>query len=159
MKVVAYDPFVPADAIKGAGCEPATLDEIAAKSDVISLHVGLSDETRGMVNAAFLAKCKKGVRILNVARGGLIDDDALIAAMDSGHVAGAGIDVWSVEPPTDLRVVKHPKVLPTPHLGASTGEAQERVSFDVVDAVRRFFIESTVVNSVNAAQMKPGVQR
>ncbi|MDD5370389.1 MAG: hydroxyacid dehydrogenase [Anaerolineaceae bacterium] len=135
MKVLGYDPLLPSDAIRERGAEPVTLDELFAQADIISLHVPLNDQTRGIINAEAFYKMKDGVRIVCTARGGVIDEAALTAALDSGKVAGAGLDVFGTEPPGLTPLVSHPRVICTPHIGAQTVEAQQRAAADISNEV------------------------
>ncbi len=136
MKVLGYDPLLSADQIRERGAEPASMDEVLAKSDLITLHIPLTDQTRGILNAEAFAKMKKGAYIVCAARGGVIDEAALLAALESGQVAGAALDVFSPEPPApDSPLVKHPKVAATPHIGAQTVEAQGRAAVDISSEV------------------------
>jgi D-3-phosphoglycerate dehydrogenase len=135
MTVLGYDPLIKPEAIKDLGGEPVSLDELYARADVITLHVPLTPETRGMLNASTFAKMKRGVRIICAARGGIIDEAALLAALDSGQVAGAGLDVFANEPPGATALVTHPRVVVTPHIGAQTIEAQRRAAFDIATEV------------------------
>ena len=135
MKVVGYDPFLPADQIKARGAEPVSLDELLAQSDFITMHLPLTDQTRSMLNDAAFAKMKKGVYIICAARGGVIDEVALLAALNSGKVAGAALDVYATEPPGVTELVSHPKVVGTPHIGAQTVEAQTRAAHDISEEV------------------------
>ncbi len=131
MRVTGYDPFLPADAIRRRGAEAVTLDELYASADFISLHVPLTGETRGMLGEKALAKMKPGVRIVCTARGGLIDEAALLQALEAGRVAGAALDVFAEEPPGATRLVTHPRVIATPHVAAQTVEAQQRAAVDI----------------------------
>jgi len=135
MKVVAYDPLIEADEIKRRGAEPLSLDDLYAQSDFITLHLPLTKETKDMVGEGAFAKMKNGVRIISAARGGIINEPALVAALNSGKVAGAGLDVFSVEPPGLTETVSHPRVIGTPHVGAQTVEAQIRASEDIAAEV------------------------
>ncbi len=135
MKIVAYDPVVSADDIRKLGAEPVSLDELFTRSDVITLHTPLTDSTRNILNAEAFAKMKKGVYIVCAARGGVIDEAALLAALDSGHVAGAGLDVFATEPPGQTPLVTHPKVVATPHIGGQTVQAQRRAANDIATEV------------------------
>lgn len=135
MKVIAYDPVLSDEEIKKRGAEPVTLDQLYARADIITIHVPLIDSTRAMVNASAFSKMKKGVIIIDAARGGVIQEDDLLAALDSGHVAAAGLDVFNTEPPGDIALVKHPKVVCTPHIGAQTAEAQSRAADDIANEV------------------------
>jgi D-3-phosphoglycerate dehydrogenase len=135
MKVVGYDPELPNDEIRRRGAEPVTLDELYARADIITVHVPLVASTRSMINAGAFSKMKKGVIIIDAARGGVINEDDLLAALDSGHVAAAGLDVFNTEPPGEIALVKHPKVVCTPHIGAQTAEAQQRAADDIANEV------------------------
>jgi len=135
MNVVGYDPFLPADQIKARGTEPVSLDDLLAQSDFITMHLPLTDQTRSMLNDAAFAKMKKGVYIICAARGGVIDEAALLAALNSGKVAGAALDVYATEPPGVTELVSHPKVVGTPHIGAQTVEAQTRAAHDISEEV------------------------
>jgi D-3-phosphoglycerate dehydrogenase len=156
MKVVAYDPFISAEAAERLGAELVTLDELYARSDFITLHTPLTPETKNLIGAAALAKMKPGVYIVNAARGGIVDEDALLAALDSGKVAGAALDVFVVEPPeTGCKLVAHERVVSTPHLGASTDEAQEKVAVEVAEQIVAYVERGEVRNAVNAAPLPP----
>lgn len=135
MKIIAYDPVVSAEDIRKQGAEPVNLDELFARSDVITIHTPLTDSTRNILNAEAFAKMKKGVYIVCAARGGVIDEAALLAALDSGHVAGAGLDVFATEPPGQSPLVTHPKVVTTPHIGGQTVQAQRRAANDIATEV------------------------
>src|SRR5262245_52416768 len=127
MKVIAYDPFLSPERAADLGVEKVTLDDLVRRADFITLHAPLTDKTRHIIDAKMLAAMKKGVRIVNCARGGLVDEQALRAALDSGHVAGAAFDVFIEEPAINNPLFGHPNVVCTPHLGAATTEAQENV--------------------------------
>jgi D-3-phosphoglycerate dehydrogenase len=149
MEVQAFDPFVAPALAEKAHVQLRTLDELLQTSDYISLHTTLTPETRHLIGKEALAKVKAGVRIVNAARGELIDDEALLAALDGGRVAGAALDVHAQEPPRDWRLAKHPKVLALPHLGASTKEAQERVGTDIAQQVRDYLKGGVIQSAVN----------
>jgi len=152
MKVIAYDPFfTSATAIDGKVTIVKTLDELLAESDFITIHAKGTPETKGMLGAAQLAKCKKGVRIVNCARGTIIDEAALAEALKSGHVAAAAIDVYSKEPAENNPLTSAPNVVLTPHLGASTDEAQLAVSLDAVDVLLNYLLRDEIRWAVNAA--------
>jgi D-3-phosphoglycerate dehydrogenase len=149
MEVQAFDPFVSPAVAEAAHVALRTLDELLQTSDYITLHTTLTPETRHLIGKVALAKVKNGVRIVNAARGELIDDEALLAALESGRVAGAGLDVHAQEPPLDWRLAKHSKVLALPHLGASTREAQERVGTDIAQQVRDYLKGGVIQSAVN----------
>jgi len=136
MEIIGYDPLIPAEEIARRGATPvAELTDLYAQADVITLHVPLTPQTRGMVNAEAFAQMKPGVLLICAARGGVIDEDALYHALESGQVGGAGLDVFAQEPPGASRLVTHPRVVATPHIGAQTREAQTRVATDIATEV------------------------
>lgn len=135
MEILAYDPLLPAEAIRLRGGEPVSLDELLRRADMITLHVPLDENTRNLLNAEAFAKMKDGVYIICAARGGVIDEEALLQALNSGKVAGAGLDVFATEPPGATALVTHPKVVCTPHIGAQTVEAQTRAAEDIATEV------------------------
>ncbi len=149
MKVVAYDPFLSEDRAKTLGVTKVELDDLLARSDFITLHVPLTDKTRNILSREALAKTKRGVRIINCARGGLIDEAALLEALDAGQVAGAALDVFEVEPATANPLFGHPNVVCTPHLGASTTEAQENVALQVAEQMSDYLLTGAVQNALN----------
>jgi D-3-phosphoglycerate dehydrogenase / 2-oxoglutarate reductase len=149
MKVVAYDPFLTPERAVDLGIEKVTLDELLARADFITLHTPLTDQTRNILNAEALAKTKKGVRIINCARGGLIDETALKAAMDSGQVGGAALDVFVEEPATASPLFGTPNFISTPHLGASTNEAQVNVAIQVAEQLADYLMTGGVTNALN----------
>ncbi len=138
MEVVGYDPFVTADQGAAAGVAMTGLDGLLQSSDFITVHVNLTDDTRGLISAREFSMMKDGVRILNVARGGIIDEAALCAAIRSGKVAGAAIDVWENEPPSESELLGLDCVLASPHLGGSTAESQKNVAVDVARNISMF---------------------
>jgi D-3-phosphoglycerate dehydrogenase / 2-oxoglutarate reductase len=149
MKVVAYDPYLSAERAVNLGVEKVELDELWRRADFITLHTPLTDRTREIINAETLALTKKGVRVINCARGELINDAALVAALKSGHVAGAAIDVFAVEPATQSPLFSLPNVVCTPHLGASTLEAQENVALQVAEQMSDYLLRGAISNAVN----------
>jgi D-3-phosphoglycerate dehydrogenase len=149
MKVIAHDPFISADVVETLGVELVSLDELCARADYISLHVPALPTTKHLFNAERFAKCKKGVRIINTARGELIDATALADAIEKGHVAGAGLDVFDPEPPKNWRLPMLPQVVATPHIAASTKEAQEQVGSETAAALRDFLKDGIIRNAVN----------
>ncbi|PZQ17123.1 MAG: phosphoglycerate dehydrogenase [Ancylobacter novellus] len=150
MRVAAYDPFLSAERALELGVEKVELDELFERADFVSLHVPMTDKTRNIVDAAAIAKMKKGVRIINCARGGLVDEIALREALDAGHVAGAGFDVFVEEPAETNPLFGHPAVVCTPHLGAATTEAQENVALQVAEQMSDYLIRGAVSNAINA---------
>ncbi len=149
MKVVAYDPFLSEERARQLGVTKVDLDDLLARADFITLHVPLTDKTRHILSAANLAKTKKGVRIINCARGGLIDEAALASALSAGHVAGAALDVFEVEPATENPLFNLPNVVCTPHLGAATTEAQENVALQVAEQMSDYLLTGAVQNALN----------
>jgi D-3-phosphoglycerate dehydrogenase len=166
MKVIAYDPYLAPERALDLGVEKLELDELLRRSDFITLHTPLTDKTRNIIDAAALAKTKKGVRIINCARGGLVDEAALRAALDSGHVAGAAFDVFTEEPATANPLFGHPNVVCTPHLGAATTEAQENVALQIAEQMSDYLLSGAISNAVNfpsitaeeAPKLKPFVE-
>jgi D-3-phosphoglycerate dehydrogenase / 2-oxoglutarate reductase len=149
MRVVAFDPFLSRERALLLGIEKVDLDDLLRRADVITLHTPLTDKTRNILSAESIARTKKGVRIVNCARGGLVDETALRAALDSGHVAGAAFDVFTEEPATDNPLFGHPHVVCTPHLGASTSEAQENVALQVAEQMSDYLLNGAISNAVN----------
>jgi len=151
MRVLAFDPYLSAARARGLQVELVEeIDDLLSAADFITLHTPLTAETHHILNAERLKKTKSGVRIVNCARGGLIDEHALIAALQSGHVAGAALDVFEIEPlPSDSPLRSAPNILVTPHLGASTAEAQESVGIEIAQSVRAALLEGTIRNAVN----------
>ncbi len=150
MRVLAYDPYLTLARAKALQVEMAELDEIYPQVDFLTVHMPMSEETKGMVNAAAFAKMKKGVRIINCARGGIVNEADLIAAVKSGQVAGAALDVYETEPlPKESPLRALPQIIMTPHLGASTEEAQENVGIEVAEAITAFLLQGEVRNAVN----------
>ena len=150
MVVIGYDPYVSKEDAGKLGVELVSLDDLYGRSDFITYHTPLTAETRNMVNAASLARMRKGVCIINCARGALINEPDLLAALESGHVRGAALDVFPVEPPPpDASLLKHPNVILTPHLGAATTEAQEKVAVLIAEQICDFLKKGTIRNSVN----------
>jgi D-3-phosphoglycerate dehydrogenase len=148
MKVVAYDPFVSADRFRELGVESASFDEVLTRADFLTLHLPLNDETRHAIDAAAIAKMRNGARIINAARGELLDEDALVAALESGKLAGAAIDVFAQEPYSGP-LLGAPNIIVTPHLAASTDEAQDRAGVIVAEQVAAALEGGLVTNAVN----------
>src|SRR3984885_3951079 len=164
MRVLAYDPYLTLSRANALQVELVELDEIFARCDFITVHMPMTEETKGMINAAAFAKMKTGVRVLNCARGGIINETDLCEAVKSGKVAGAALDVYEVEPlPKEFPLRDLPQVIMTPHLGASTEEAQENVGIEVAEAITDYLVNGAVRNAVNLpnldaktyAQVKP----
>jgi len=156
MKVIAFDPILTRDAAGKLGIELVGLDEIFQRSDFITVHTPLTDDTRGLVGRAAFEKMKKGVRVINCARGGIVDEAALLEALNSGKVAGAALDVFEEEPPSpDNPLLKLDSVIVTPHLGAATEEAQVQVAVDIAQQVVDFLLEGTIRQAVNIPAVSP----
>jgi len=135
MRVAAYDPLIPDEVIREGGAEPLALEPLVAEADYLSLHVPLSEATRGMIGREAFRRMKPGARLINTARGGLVDEEALLEALESGRLAGAGLDVFAEEPPQLGALILHPKVIATPHIAAQTAEAQRRAAIDIAQEV------------------------
>ncbi len=150
MQIVAYDPFIAPEQARDLEVELAPLDDVYARADFLTVHTPLTAETRGLINGEVLGKMKHGARLINCARGGLVDEDALYEALTNGSIAGAALDVFSNEPPpSDHRLLQLDQVIATPHLGASTTEAQEGVAFTVAEQMRDFLLTGTLRGAVN----------
>ena len=149
MEIVAHDPFISEQVANSLGIGLLDLDGVCEVSDYISLHIPATTDTRHLFGKTRLAKCKKGIRIVNTARGELIDETALADAIESGHVAGAALDVFEKEPPADWRLAQLPQVVATPHIAASTAEAQELVGLETAAAVRDYLMLGVIRNAVN----------
>lgn len=152
MDAIGYDPFFPPEASEKLNIEPVSAAECIRRADFLTVHVPLLDDTRDMINKASIATMKPGVRIVNCARGGIINEEDLLAALESGQVAGAALDVFESEPPAEHEwaLIKHPKLIATPHLGASTIEAQGKVAEEIAHALVAAFAEQPVAGVVNA---------
>ena len=149
MKVVAYDPFLGAERAAKMGVEKVELDDLLSRADFITLHVPFTEQTANILSKEALAKTKKGVRIINCARGGLVDEEALAEALKSGHIAGAAFDVFAKEPATENPLFNLPNVVCTPHLGAATTEAQENVALQVAEQMSDYLLTGAVSNALN----------
>ncbi|WP_022722854.1 phosphoglycerate dehydrogenase [Rhodopseudomonas sp. B29] len=166
MKVIAFDPFLSPERAKDLGVEKVELEDIFKRADFITLHTPLTEKTKNIIDAAAIAKMKKGVRIINCARGGLVDEAALAEALKSKHVAGAAFDVFSEEPATSNVLFGLPNVICTPHLGASTTEAQENVALQVAEQMSDYLLSGAITNAVNfpsitaeeAPKLKPFIE-
>lgn len=157
MNVIGYDPYISSEVIDKLGIEGVTLDELFARSDYITVHTPITQETRNILNAEAFNKMKKGIFILNCARGGIVNEKDLYDAIQSGIVAGAALDVFSQEPPVDNPLLSLDQVIATPHLGASTDEAQENVAIAVADQVIDYLIGGTIRNAANAPNIDGAV--
>ncbi len=149
MRVVAFDPYLSQERANDLGVEKVELNDLLARADFITLHVPMTPETKNILSADAIAKTKKGVRIINCARGGLIDENALKAAIDNGHVAGAALDVFETEPAKENVLFGNEKVVATPHLGASTTEAQENVALQVAEQISDYLLTGAITNALN----------
>ncbi len=154
MQIVAYDPFIASEQARDLEIELVPLDDVYARADFLTVHTPLTAETRGLIDREVLRKMKHGARLINCARGGLVDEDALYEALTDGSIAGAALDVFSEEPPpADHRLLQLEQVIATPHLGASTTEAQEGVAFTVAEQMRDFFLTGVLRGAVNVPAM------
>ena len=155
MKIIGYDPLLSEETASKLGIELLNLNTLFAISDIITLHVPLSSETKYLISSATLSKCKSGVKIINCARGGIVDEIDLVNAVDSGKVSAAAIDVFEKEPPDfSQRIFNHPKIICTPHLGASTEEAQEKVAIQIAEQMHDFFEYKKMYGVVNASGLE-----
>ncbi len=157
MKVVAYDPFLDAAVAKRLDIELMEIEELLAVADVVTLHIPLTEQTRNLLSGERLAKMKPGALLINCARGGVVDEAALLEALDEGRLAGAALDVFAQEPPTGSPLVEHPRVVVTPHIGAQTREAQERVATETARMVLAALDGSLAVTAVNLPFITTGV--
>jgi D-3-phosphoglycerate dehydrogenase len=155
MKVVVYDPYIKPDTIEKLDLEPVSFDELLRRSDYITIHTPSTDETVNMINKGSIAKMKKGAMLINCARGNIVNQDDLYEALKSGHLGGAALDVFSEEPPGKIRLMTLPTFICTPHLGASTKEAQEKVSKDVAEQIVDYLLYGTIKNAVNVPTISP----
>jgi D-3-phosphoglycerate dehydrogenase / 2-oxoglutarate reductase len=153
MNILGFDPYLSEERARKLGITKASLDDIAGLSDFITIHTPLIKDTKALVNESYIQKMKKGVRIINCARGGIIDEFALLEALQSGHVAGAALDVFEQEPSTNLELLNHPTVIVTPHLGASTEEAQEKVALEVSAEIINILETNSIRSAVNMPQI------
>ncbi|MEM9494929.1 MAG: phosphoglycerate dehydrogenase [Pseudomonadota bacterium] len=149
MHVIAYDPFLTEPRAIELGVEKVDLDTLLERADLVTLHTPLTDQTRNVLSAENIAKLKTGAYVVNCARGGLVDEEALKAALDEERIAGAGLDVFATEPATEHPLFGHPRVVATPHLGASTREAQENVAIQVAEQMADYLVRGAVTNALN----------
>ena len=150
MHTIGYDPVLSVEVAAKMNVELVTLEELYRRSDIITMHTPLTDETRGLIGDGAIAACKEGVRIINCARGGIVDEGALMRGLSSGKVGGAALDVFEKEPPANLPLINHSRVIATPHLGASTEEAQEKVARQIAHQVLDFLKDRGLAGAVNA---------
>ncbi|XP_053373404.1 D-3-phosphoglycerate dehydrogenase-like [Mercenaria mercenaria] len=153
MTTIGYDPIIPGSVSSQFNTEWMELEQIWPKADYITVHTPLIPQTRNLINEGVFAKCKKGVKVVNCARGGIIDEAALLKALDAGQCGGAGLDVYVNEPPDDYTLAKHPKVIATPHLGASTVEAQKRVAVEIAEQFVDVMHGRSLFGAINAQAM------
>lgn len=149
MNVIGYDPLIPADVVKPLGIEFVSLDEIWKRSDYITIHVPLVPETKNLINKDTISKCKKGVMIINCARGGIVDEEALLDALNSRYVHAAALDVFADEPPMNTELVRHPFLSTTPHLGACTHDGQKRVGREIAEEIANLLKGEKIPGAVN----------
>jgi D-3-phosphoglycerate dehydrogenase len=162
MNIITYDPFLSEERAKALGVKVVGLEELIKKSDIITIHTPLTDETRGLINANSIAKMKSGVMLINSARGGIVEEDALCSALKSGKVAAAAFDVFAKEPPENCPLLDLDNFIATPHLGAATQEAQDNVAVAVAEQIVDYLINGTIRNAVNfpslSADILPGLR-
>jgi len=153
MKVIAYDPYIKPDTIEGLDIEPVSFDELLQRSDYITIHTPKTDDTINMINSETIARMKRGAMLINCARGDIVNEDDLYDALKSDHLSGAALDVFSKEPPGKIKLMSLPNFICTPHLGASTKEAQDKVAKDVAEQIVAYLLYGSVKNAVNV----PGI--
>ena len=155
MKVIVFDPYIKPETLEKLDLEPVSFEELLKRSDYITIHTPRTDETLNMVNKKTLAKIKKGTMLINCARGGIVNEDDLYEALESGHLGGAAFDVFATEPPGNIKLMSLPNFICTPHLGASTREAQDNVAVDVAEQIVAYLMHGTVKNAVNVPSIGP----
>jgi len=155
MKVIAYDPYIKPDTIERLDVEPISFDELLQRSDYITIHAPRTDETANMINRETIARMKRGAMLINCARGGIVNENDLYDALESGHLSGAALDVFSKEPPGKTKLMSLPNFICTPHLGASTKEAQDKVATDVAKQIVAYLLYGSVENAVNVPGISP----
>jgi D-3-phosphoglycerate dehydrogenase len=158
MKVIIYDPYIKPETIEELDVESVSLDELLKRSDYVTIHTPKTDETKNLINKETLAKMKKGAMLINCARGDIVNEDDLYEALKSGHLWGAAIDVFSTEPPGKNKLLELNNFICTPHLGASTSEAQVNVARDVAEQIVAYLLEGTVKNAVNINSISGGLK-
>lgn len=155
MKVIAYDPYIKPDTIEGLDIEPVSFDELLQRSDYITIHTPKTDDTINMINRETIARMKRGAMLINCARGDIVNEDDLFEALKSDHLSGAALDVFSKEPPGKIKLMSLPNFICTPHLGASTKEAQDKVAKDVAEQIVAYLLYGSVKNAVNVPGISP----
>ncbi|RLB30101.1 MAG: phosphoglycerate dehydrogenase [Deltaproteobacteria bacterium] len=155
MKVIAYDPYIKPETIEKLDLEPVSFDELLRRSDYITIHTPITAETTNMINKKTISRMKQGAMLINCARGDIVNEDDLYDALKSGHLAGAALDVFSIEPPGKTKLMNLPNFICTPHLGASTREAQDKVSKDIAEQIVDYLIYGSVKNAVNVPSISP----
>ncbi|MGD8983440.1 MAG: phosphoglycerate dehydrogenase [Desulfobacteraceae bacterium] len=155
MKVIVFDPYITPEALEKLDLEPVSFEELLKRSDYITIHTPRTDETLNMVNKKTIAKMKKGTMLINCARGGIVNEEDLHEALESGHLGGAAFDVFATEPPGNIKLMGLPNFICTPHLGASTREAQDNVAVDVAEQIVAYLMHGTVKNAVNVPSIGP----
>ncbi len=155
MKVIAYDPYLRPETLDELDVEPVSFEELLERSDYISIHTPRTDETTNLINKENMANMKKGAMLVNCARGGIVNEDDLYEALKSGHLGGAALDVFASEPPGHMKLMDLPNFICTPHLGASTREAQDNVAKDVAEQIVAYLLHGTVKNAVNVPNIGP----
>jgi len=149
MKVIVYDPYIKPDRIEKLDLEPVSFEALLARADYITVHTPKTEETKNMIHRDVISQMKKGAMIINCARGGIVNEQDVYDALESGHLAGAAFDVFQTEPPGKTKLIEHPNFICTPHLGASTKEAQDNVAKDVAEQITAYLLHGTVKNAVN----------
>lgn len=155
MKIIVFDPYIKPETLEKLDLEPVSLGELLKRSDYITIHTPRTDETLNMVNKKTIAKMKKGAMLINCARGGIVNEEDLYEALESGYLGGAAFDVFATEPPGNIKLMSLPNFICTPHLGASTKEAQDNVAVDVAEQVVAYLMHGTVINAVNVPSIGP----
>jgi D-3-phosphoglycerate dehydrogenase len=155
MKIIVFDPYIKPETLEKLDLEPVSLEELLKRSDYITIHTPRTDETLNMVNKKTIAKMKKGTMLINCARGGIVNEEDLYEALESGHLGGAAFDVFGTEPPGNIKLMTLPNFICTPHLGASTREAQDNVAVDVAEQIVAYLMHGTVKNAVNVPSIGP----
>lgn len=155
MKIIVFDPYIKPETLEKLDLEPVSFEELLKRSDYITIHTPKTDETLNMINKKNIAKMKKGTMLINCARGGIVNEDDLYEALESGHLGGAAFDVFAAEPPGHIKLMSLPNFICTPHLGASTREAQDNVAVDVAEQIVAYLMHGTVKNAVNVPSIGP----